>query len=304
MSELKTDINPDIHPAHIFQPKKLDSLRNSVRMMFKKNNSSSDLPEKKEIKEVEGIKLDFIIENEYLITHTLASMTGGRISSSENQTDIVDFQNTAWETDKDVYDFLAGRYPAELIASQPGGLSNFLKKVPEFISKIETTPQFKKIRQQTEEYAKKCQESWEENYETSKQTLEDLSGLKLNKELEILVTHPNLKNGGYMGNNRIAWGHNEDFPNYSTVYLWHEVLHSYFDASDVSHSVIQYLTDNELRVKLNPEDKYPPFVGHQELVPLMEKMSSDWTNYKNGDNRNINNFVEQMKTKFPEKQAS
>ena len=49
----------------------------------------------------------------------------------------------------------------------------------------------------------------------------------------------------------ILWGHKEEYENYTTIYLWHEILHTYFDKTDISHAIIQLITDCELQNRLN-----------------------------------------------------
>ncbi len=93
--------------------------------------------------------------------------------------------------------------------------------------------------------------------------------------------------------NVIGWGHHEEWPNYTTVYLWHEILHSYLGYSELEHTLIQLVTDNELRVQLNG-GSYPPFVGHENLNPLTEKLFPYWKKYLQKDNKNIYELKEKL----------
>jgi len=102
-----------------------------------------------------------------------------------------------------------------------------------------------------------------------------------------------LKNGCYLGKNKIAWGHNEDWPNYYVVYLWHEILHSYFSNSEIEHALISFATDEELRIRLNG-GKYPPFVTHKELFPLMKKILPFWREYINSKKKNLLDFKNKL----------
>jgi len=78
-----------------------------------------------------------------------------------------------------------------------------------------------------------------------------LSGLLMpNRKIDVLVTHPKLKNGvNFARFGVIGWGHSEDWKNYTSVYIWHEILHSYFDKSDLNHTLIELIADNELRYR-------------------------------------------------------
>jgi len=113
----------------------------------------------------------------------------------------------------------------------------------------------------------------------------------------VYITHPSLKNGQYLGENKITLGHNEDWPNYFTIYLWHEILHSYLGKTDLEHALIQFITDEELRIKLNGGE-YPPFVGHKNLFPLMERILPFWRKYLKNKSKNIIEFKNNLKNKI------
>ena len=92
----------------------------------------------------------------------------------------------------------------------------------------------------------------------------------------------------------IAWGHNEDWPNYATVYLWHEILHSYLGYSEKEHALIELIADEELRIQLNG-GKYPPFVvGHKNLEKMKKKLLPQWRKYLKLKNRNIREFLRKV----------
>jgi len=81
-----------------------------------------------------------------------------------------------------------------------------------------------------------------------------------------------------------------DWPNYSTVYIWHEMLHSYFGRSDVEHAIIELITDEHMRKLLN-SDTYPPFVGHEYLSDVKKKLLKDWLVFIKQNDKDINKFV-------------
>lgn len=237
-------------------------------------SSATQLPVAKldnpELKEPEGLRMDFIIDNTRLILHTLASTDKSRFSSQEHREDIVAFQKSARAVSKECYDLAVREEPLDEEVSV---------KVTEFLTKIEQTSEFQKIRQQTEVYLVSIKAEWERNYPKTAQAVQEMTGVDLNKQVTVYVTHPSLKNGQYRGNNTIVWGHTPEWDNYATVYLWHEILHSYFDYTDLSHSLIQLVADNELRTRLNPGETYPPFVGHEDLFPLMDTVLPHWRTY-------------------------
>ena len=86
------------------------------------------------------------------------------------------------------------------------------------------------------------------------------------------IFHPKSFNGHANSEKKtIKWGHSEDWKNYSTVYLAHEILHIIVnDTSENMHAIIQLATDNELRIRLNKEGEYFTF----RKIPDIKEMSS------------------------------
>ncbi len=249
-----------------------------------------------ELRENEGLRMDFRIDNKLLIYDTLWRSTQNYFSSIENQEDFFAFQNFAMAVSEQCYGYFSGKAsPEQFFAS--GGAEDQLNA---YMSQMEQSKEFGKIRQQTEAYLEVVKTQWERNYPQTAQVAQELTGLDLNKQLTVMIMHPSLSIGAYRGNNTIAWGHHEDWNNYSTVYLWHEVLHSYLDYTDLSHALIQFIVDNELRVRLNEGETYPPYVGHKDLFPLMDKILPYWHSYlaeiPAEGSRNLLRFEKKLRT--------
>lgn len=96
-----------------------------------------------------------------------------------------------------------------------------------------------------------------------------------------------------MGNNRIAWTFQDYYPNYNCVYLWHEILHSFFDLDEKTHALIELITNEELRISLNGGE-YPPFIGHDYLNDTKLKNLETWKTFLKSKNKKINNIVEKF----------
>jgi len=233
------------------------------------------------------MKLNFLVNSNYLIAHTLASMSLDRFSSQEYKKDIVNFQNFAWKESETYYNFLIARFYPEFWLGQD--VDKLSQQLPQYLNALKKSVFFEKILKQTESYLKTCERQWSTNYDITLTTLKELTGLNFNKTFTVFITHQGLKNGCYLGNDKIAWGHHEDWKNYTTVYLWHEILHSYFSHSELDHALISFLTDEELRIKLNG-GHYPPFVTHKELFPIMRKLLSLWKKYLLSKNKDIFEF--------------
>ncbi|MDI6820853.1 MAG: hypothetical protein QMD65_01600 [Patescibacteria group bacterium] len=248
-----------------------------------------------------GIKLNFLINNDVLIIHTLSSMENHRFSSTKHKKDIVSFQNYAWRKSKSCYQLLVGRLSSEEIKNK--NIQQICKKLPKFLKELEKSKQYRKILSQTKKYLNFCKNQWENNYHITSKYIKKFTGFKLNKKIDVFITHPSLKNGSNRNSNLIEWGHHEDWPNYTTVYLWNEILQFYIGRSDVEHAIVELIADEELRVRLNG-GKYPPFVGHKWLEKYKKKILPCWKKYLKVEKHNINEFKKEMRAILCNKQET
>lgn len=215
-----------------------------------------------------------------------------KFSSEKNKKLIVDFQNYAWKVSEDMYNFVVGRVHPEFWLDSNS--SKLLADLPKYFNKLKANSKYKQIYRQTNTYLGKCKTQWDDNFKKSYKIMSETTGISFNNKLVVYITHPTLKNGCYLGNNKIAWGHTEEWPNYITIYLWHEILHSYFSRTKLDHTIISLLSDELLRTKLNG-GKYPPFVTHKELFPLMKKILPKWKRYLKSKDKNIFKFRDSAK---------
>lgn len=241
------------------------------------------------------MRLNFLINEDYLILHTLTSIAPDRFSSSRHKKDIIVFQNYAWRKSRQSYEVLLGRFSVNDVVNRQ--FQNIYKALPKFLADLKQSTQYRKLLKQTKIYLRFCKMQWDRNYSISGEIISKLTGFKLNKIFNVYITHPSLRNGSHEAGNIITWGHHEDWPNYATVYLWHEILHSHFGKSDIEHAIIQLISDNELRIRLNG-GKYPPFVGHRYLHTHMRKLLPYWKKYIAGSKMNILLFTKEFSKKF------
>lgn len=231
------------------------------------------------------MKLNFAIHENYLFVHLISKT---ELSDESYQNDLTDLRNKAWDVSQPHYNLLRGR------AGLPLEHDNAVyQTLPDFIDEVKQTKEFQKILRQTQEYLKFCQKDWEETREFCEKTLIELTGFDLKHQaFTVYLTHPGLRNGRYLGNQTITFGHHEDWPHYSIIYFWHEILHSFFGKTDLEHALIEHLTDEELRVRLNGGE-YPPYVGHKSLAALKDKILPHWRKYLvQADQKNIVEFKE------------
>ncbi|MEK7635726.1 MAG: hypothetical protein AAB405_01390 [Patescibacteria group bacterium] len=175
-------------------------------------------------------------------------------------------------------------------------LDNILK-LEKIYKEIIKSPEFRRLYKETFQYLKFIKKQWRKNKKEVFKIINDLSGVKLpQKQITVCITHPKLKNGRMIPNkNIILWGHSEDWKNYSTVYLCHELMHiateNKFKNLELGHAIIELLTDNELRIRLNKKGNYfyedKKEIGHKYLKLLEKKILKYWKEYldkKNGKN--------------------
>jgi hypothetical protein len=236
------------------------------------------------------INLILKINKDYLIYHTLQILIYKNIFSSKKyKKDIRNFQKYGEKLNGKMFRLLIGGVCPYDFESK----ILFKESLKTYFDKLKQSKYFQKIYQQTENYLKFCQNQWNKNLVKTTQLMFEITGIdfeKENKTFEVYLTHPSLKEGHsffYLTNeinrNVIAFGHNEDWPNYFTVYMWHEILHFYWlkpKDENLSHAIIELATDNELRIRLNG-GKYPPFVGHEELEKIRRKIYPYWKKYLN-----------------------
>ena len=152
---------------------------------------------------------------------------------------------------------------------------------------------------------------WEQNEKEAIKILEEISGLKIQIEpIDVFITHPNLRNGvNFPQFNAIGWGHSEDWQNYSTIYICHELMHilihqkSKKEESKLMHALIELLTDNELRIRLNKKGKYFEegglAIGHPYFKKLEEEILPFWQDYlKDRKGRDLFDLENELKNKI------
>lgn len=243
------------------------------------------------------MKLKFKIDKNYLIKHTLLYAERGIFSSDKYKEDILKFSNYVLKEYPKYYDFLVGLISPEDIEEENIDLftKELNKELHSTLNKIKRSKEFEKIYDQTEKYLLTLKKQWEKNLDRTEKHIKDITGFNLNKKFTVYITHSNQRNGSYWGNNKISWGVKEKWENYTTIYLWHEILHSYFSDSDMDHAIIELITDEELRSCLN-NVKYPPFEGHKNLAELKKKILPYWKKYLRSDIRDINKLQKELKS--------
>lgn len=210
-------------------------------------------------------------------------------------------ENRLWKKSKIVYSMISGVYYDQIAAnitiknptikSFSRDLNKNIKLVEKILDQELNSREFVEIYKETEDYKKKTKKQWRENREQALGHLKDITGLKLpNVTLSVYLIHPLLHDGRYWADNIITWGHSEDWKNYTTVYLCHEIMHfltkDYVGDKKSLHALIELACDDELRIRLNQDGKYfreGKFrIGHESLRKVEKKFLPQWRQYLQG----------------------
>lgn len=244
------------------------------------------------------IQLDFVVDPIYVANHLLSSQSASRFRTGQQnehiqqlQTDIVRANPAAWSS---------GGSSHEILVLQPGeGWASLARRAERLQQQSIEHPDFPRILAETQQAAEAAEQEWERNLERSHQIVFDILGQELTGRFPVYITHPALRQGRYLDSLKaIAWTYRLDWPNYNTVYLWHEALHAFLGGDDIPHAVLELVADEELRTKLNG-GSYPPFVGHSFLEPLKLRLLKSWRQYLATPERDIFEFLALAKADDP-----
>ena len=248
------------------------------------------------------ITLKFIVNKDFILQHVLKHYS--------EHLPFIKLKRKVWGINKNLYQVLSQNLePLIFDDGLAKGLPNAVLNLKSNLSVIYQTAEFKKIFYEAERYSNTIKKQWIANYNISLFHLAAITKIdlsKINKEIKVYVSHPKLWRGRtYVENNAIAWSHPDEWKNYATVYLWHEIMHHITSripvAPHLMHALIELSCDNELRIRLNGSKKYFEengiLMGHKYLVGLNRKLLPDWKKYLKNPNENIFQFEKKMRKK-------
>jgi hypothetical protein len=248
------------------------------------------------------IKLDYKIVPRTVILHIIAGYYPGYPLPGAPHSDTDALFAKAKQLDKATFDLLRDGADAanftNVCASKQSTLLDIGKRIDQLVQTLQQEAVAASILDQTAKALSDVRTEWEHNYFKSHEILSELIGLPLDRTFQVFMTHPSVAQGFNDFRGNIFWTYRLTFPNYNTIYLWHEIMHYYVDnehkySESVAHSVVELLADEELRVRLNGED-YLPLVGHPHLRQSVTLLLPSWQSYtKQRGKKNINEFIEQ-----------
>lgn len=250
------------------------------------------------------MKLNFKVNEQYLLFHSLSSRQPNLFSGWVN------IKNKAWKKSPLAYSFFMGRPEFAFLEGDKESVEDIIKSFPEkaisVFNLVKDSKEFKRIVLETKKYKQFVANQWDANKNIVFKTLEELIGFALPKKtITVLITHPKLHNGISLSNrNIIGWGHKEDWKNYSVVYLAHEIMHSVMTEklgqlgrNEISHAIIELITDNELRIRLSNKGIYfkenKMEVGHPDLRSIEKKILPAWKKYLKKKDKKIEEFYKE-----------
>lgn len=112
---------------------------------------------------------------------------------------------------------------------------------------------FKDFLKQANENLIRIKQKWIQNEEKINKFLLKIMKCDFDLNLTCYIVSPRLNSGHNIGNNSFIWGHTKGLKdiNYDLVYLVHESLHAYFSKDNLSHAIIEEISDIELSKLLN-----------------------------------------------------
>lgn len=242
------------------------------------------------------MNFEFVINNRILLQAILTSLT--EIPGWEP------IKETLWNKYTRGYKLLQGNIDIVLANDTPReSLIDAYNQLDQLLDEGTKQEEFNKCLQATQKYRLNVEKQWNDNKARVQSELENILRIDItNNFYTIYIISDSLYAGRYIGNNKIIWGHKEMWPNYSTVYLTHEFLHSLLNADTVSHAIIELIADNELRCRLNNGGDYF-YIGNQliaskGLLEIEQTILPKWKEYLQNPKDNIFSFIAKAKTTF------
>lgn len=167
--------------------------------------------------------------------------------------------------------------------------SNIAKNTQKIYKEINKSKEFEKLLKETKKYKNFVENQWKKNEKFVFDYIKNTLGLKIpNYTITVYIFHQNLFRGKTnFSTKSILWGHPEDWKNYSTIYIFHELLHMLIPQNiqikhnPMIHALIEIIADNDFKMRINKKikknDKYK--IGHPNLKNLRKSLIDKWEIY-------------------------
>ncbi len=197
--------------------------------------------------------------SQYIITNS--DIKRIRTDARKEETiELTNFRNKAFDLNKSLYHVLDSGFkdlPFEPTDEFP--YKNTFADLQKYLIEISKLEELSQIISRIEGQMKKIKNEWENNYLEVSNLLNKLN-INGDDALTVYLVPNCLKAGRYYYGKYIEWGYRNDFNNYNTIYLWHEVVHHHLfknnlcNNKDLNEVVTMIISDRYLYSKLNNEN--------------------------------------------------
>ena len=228
------------------------------------------------------LKLKFVVDEDYAIAHALSWIHNRRRLPFPAWKE---FRREFWEKYPKIYYLITGfiEYNIVFCSLRKISLETQTKQMKAVLREIKKDKRVKRLIEETKLYCEKVRKDWERNKRKALKWLSELSGISLpSTTITVLITHPKLRNGVYIGEKIICWGGPEEYPNFNTAGLCHEILHYLTYSrkrSKIMHSIIELLAEEEIRIRLNKKGRYFQYPGRKDLKKIKRFVFPYWKRY-------------------------
>ena len=256
-------------------------------------------PSRLEEANTDFVELNFVVDETVLITTLVFAPNSARFHPA-----IVEFQKHMFDACKEECLLIAPLVEQKYFLPEWAALDYkdkepYKKCFDKLVCEAKKTAQYPILLTQTKQRLAECRDQWRRNYETTFALMKGITGIPFRHSFSIYIIHPGIPSGCNMTERRICWGGEEKKKNWTTVYLWHEILHSYLiDPTYLGHALIEIATDNELRHLINGRND-PEWGGHEECSEIKKLIASDWKAYIASPKKNIVEFYQELCKKYP-----
>lgn len=218
------------------------------------------------------MKLEIIVNKYLLIWHLLYE--------SSVSDEIHDLKQKLWKDHKKEYS-VVHKDKNEILSS----LEDFIPDDDLIYNILETSPYYKKIKQETNKYRNTILEIWDKNRKKYTKELNSILKFNLKDNYKICVVHPNLdvvetdfdSNIITIGKKIIT----RDIDNFLTYLIYkivkNEISRLKTEEKEILDVVVELAITNELYTRVTKESKYK--LGKKELRELKEKIYPYWLMY-------------------------
>jgi len=254
------------------------------------------------------MKIKFIVDKNQLLFHTMERFRTRKVAPFPEWEKLEDKIRKKYQNSPSYY-FIAPSHASWAIEELwrqsfftpillKKSFTNAIQEMIKIQTEIKQSKEFEKLYRETQKYLILTKKRWKKMEKVIFPFIENISGISLpSKTIKIFINHPNVNTGlSFSDKNIIYWGHSEDWENYTAVYICHEIMHiltkNEEKNKDIMHALIELMTDNELRIKLNRKGEYFKEnnfeIGHYELRELSIKILPYWKKYlKEKTHKNI-----------------